>query len=903
MAAWKGVFNFRKKFTVSHPSGALTNYPIKILVGQSAESVGCDIHCDRKVSHNFADIRFCSSDGTTDIDHLLESVSGSHPNRVAVFWVKCPTIETSDTEFYMYYGNRDATSMTSSANTGDTCGDTFERGVNGTNIATGGPWTILQGTCTISTEQYKAGYRSGKLVGSGTPGQCHAPCTAASGKNFRFWAYKPNASSFSFGHGDGVHRIWMKWDTDEGIYFVNSAEAYGASVGTVTADAWHLFEIKNINWATPTFDLYVDEVFMATVTDIGHYSGVEINKVWFANILTDGSHCWFDNLFVYTPQATLPTITNVYSEEATPWLDGWNYRKAFTVTALSSQSNYPIRLFIHLNLGDISGITRNVWINNHVKSDFTDLRFTSVDGFTTLYHWIEGVYGTWPAMYAVVWVKLPSISTTATTFYMYYSNPVAVDASDGPNVFSFFDDFSTETLDSSKWTTVQGTPDFSSGALKLIGTSETRGLFASKITFAEHSAIGVKLKTEANQLFSDNQIGFYKTASVAGLALESVRFYGSGSANGITFNTMKDDGYSNQAQDCTMTDLATYKYYSMQWDVANCKLYEDTTLKLTNGNYTYSTAKYLCLYEGSHTTRHITIDYIFVKIFDPAGDPTISFSYGMEDTCRTYYPAAVPDHPKRGKSRLPGRMRWIGRRNSRLANQIEIDPPYDKWWSGQVVTVGPVGRDFFTIPEAINFASNGAMILVDPGQYTQAYRSNWNAAPWCERDYILRGLGSAPWDTMINLDTTYGVIGDQGWYHVGNTRIFWENIRFRMYSTAWFQQLVLYSAGQITHMNKVVFNPSYTTIYGLSGQSAWNGSAASELVLQNCYISKGYSHFASTDLTKVRLIKCQLDETLKGGSGTLAENDHVTSATLGYGPNYGKLYIRGLINDMNNAVT
>jgi hypothetical protein len=899
--AWKGVFNFRKKFTVSHPDGALTNYPIKIIVGQSAESVGCDIHCDKKVSHNFADVRFCSSDGETYIDHYLESVSGTHPNRVAVFWVECPTIGTSDTDFYMYYGNRDGTSMSSSANTGDTCGDTFERGANGANIATGGAWTILQGSCVISTEQYKVGYRSCKLVGSGTPGQCNIPCTAATGKVIRFWAYKPNTSGFTFAHGDGVHRIWMKWDTDEGIYFVNSVEAYGSNLGTVTADAWHLFEFKNIDWSVPTFDIYVDEVFLATVTDIGHYASAEINKIWMANGLTDGTHCWFDNLFVYTPQAVLPTITNIYDEEITPWLDGWSYRKAVAITASSSQTDYPIRLFIHLNLGDITGVTRNIWVNNHVKPDFTDLRFTSVDGTTLLDHWIQGVFGTWPAMYAIVWVECPTLSTTATTIYMYYGNPDATDTSNGSNVFSFFDDFASETLDSSKWTTVQGTPDFSSGTLKLTGTSGTRGLFASKITFAEHSAIGVRLKTEANQLFSDNQIGFYKTASVAGLALESVRFYGNGSANGITFNTMKDDGYSNQAQDCSVTDLATYQYYNMQWDVSNCKFYEGDDLKLTNSNYTYTTAKYLCLYEGSNTARNVTLDWIFVRKFDPTAEPTQSWSlYGSEDTARDYYPNAIPNYPKRGRSRLPGRMRWTGRRLSRLANQIEIDPPYDQWWSGQIITVG-LGKDFYSIPEAIGFASNGAMILVDPGHHTNAYRNNWNSAPWCERDYILRGVGSGPWDTVIDIDDTYGTIGDQGWYHAGNTRIFWENIRFRMNSTRWFQQLELYSAGQITHMNKVVFNPSYTTIYGLCGQSAWNADSNGELLLRNCYISKGYSHFASTDLTKVRLIKCQLDTTLSGGSGALAENDHVTSATLDYGPNYGKLFIRGLTDDINNA--
>jgi hypothetical protein len=352
-----------------------------------------------------------------------------------------------------------------------------------------------------------------------------------------------------------------------------------------------------------------------------------------------------------------------------------------------------------------------------------------------------------------------------------------------------------------------------------------------------------------------------------------------------------------------MTDLSVYQYYNMQWDVTNCKLYENTTLKLTNGNYTYTTAKYLCLYEGSNSGRNVIIDWIFVRNFDPSGDPIVSWLlYMTEDLARDYQPTAIPNHVKRGRSRVPANMRWIGRRLSRLANQIEIDPPYDKWWNGQIITVGPVGRDFYSPYDAINYATNGALILLDPGMYTHAIYSRWIQGPWCTKDCIIRGMGSSAWDTIINIDTAYGPILDQGWYHVNDTRILWENFRFRMYSTSWFQQLELYSANQVTHMNKIIFHPGNSTIYGICGQSAWNSGANSELLIQNGYLIKGYNHFGSTNLAKVRIRRTYLDTTLSGGSGTLAEADYVTATTADYGPNFGKYLVRGISNDINNAV-
>ena len=65
---------------------------------------------------DFDDIRFTSSDGTTLIDHWLESKTDS---TTADFWVEIPSIPASPntTMIYIYYGNSSASSASNGDNT------------------------------------------------------------------------------------------------------------------------------------------------------------------------------------------------------------------------------------------------------------------------------------------------------------------------------------------------------------------------------------------------------------------------------------------------------------------------------------------------------------------------------------------------------------------------------------------------------------------------------------------------------------------------------------------------------------------------------------------------------------------------------------------------------------------
>jgi len=120
-------------------------------------------------------------------------------------------------------------------------------------------------------------------------------------------------------------------------------------------------------------------------------------------------------------------------------LTGWSYKKQIDVSNSGSLlTNYQAKI--------------TVAYNAHMKTDFSDIRFTAGDGSTVLSYWLESKTDSTTADF---WVKIPTVSAGGTTIFMYYGNSSAVTASDGEDTFIFFDDFSTSPLDPAKWTSAK----------------------------------------------------------------------------------------------------------------------------------------------------------------------------------------------------------------------------------------------------------------------------------------------------------------------------------------------------------------------------------------------------------------------------------------------------------------
>ena len=115
--AWLSGYSYRKSIQLSRASGAVSNYQMKLLLGESSGAIGEDVDCGGHCLSTFNDIRFTTSDGTTMLDYWIESVTGTTPNQLATIWIEFDSIGTGATTFYMYYGNSSAAAVSSGSNT------------------------------------------------------------------------------------------------------------------------------------------------------------------------------------------------------------------------------------------------------------------------------------------------------------------------------------------------------------------------------------------------------------------------------------------------------------------------------------------------------------------------------------------------------------------------------------------------------------------------------------------------------------------------------------------------------------------------------------------------------------------------------------------------------------------
>jgi len=300
--AWLSNYSYRKSITLSRASGAVTNYQMKLLVGESSGATGEDVDCGGLCLSTFNDIRFTKSDGTTLLDYWIESISGTTPNQLATIWIEFDSIGTSATTFYMYYGKADATAVSNGANT-FIAFDDFERGVDGDTI--GGDWTEEVAHVHISTEKKYSGTRSVKITGAASPPTAKLPVTASENIAVQMRIYKETLAAIApiSGPGNGSKRPIISIDASENVTYYDGS--YG-SAGNITADTWQLLELCNYNYSTGTFDVYVNNSLTkagATMYSDSLYN----NAIRVQTSDTSGTNdFWFDNVIVRNWFATEP---------------------------------------------------------------------------------------------------------------------------------------------------------------------------------------------------------------------------------------------------------------------------------------------------------------------------------------------------------------------------------------------------------------------------------------------------------------------------------------------------------------------------------------------------------------------------------------------------------------------
>jgi hypothetical protein len=272
------AWSYRKSITLSRASGAVTNYQMKLLVGESSGAVGEDVDCAAHCKTDFSDLRFTASDGTTLLDYWIESISGATPNQLATIWINFNSIGIGATTFYLYYGFSGASAVSNGSDTFEFFDD-FESYSNG-NLGGQGNWADYNGNPQVGVIDSKKmaliyDFRKaaithinfGSAAGAGRSIIAKAKCVTV-GEQICFGmgsgAGLPEANEWDVGynifyHGMGNTKGAIAEGSGGGAEFITNP-AMSASV----ADTYYQFDSR---WYGTTFKGFIDGVEVLTGTD------------------------------------------------------------------------------------------------------------------------------------------------------------------------------------------------------------------------------------------------------------------------------------------------------------------------------------------------------------------------------------------------------------------------------------------------------------------------------------------------------------------------------------------------------------------------------------------------------------------------------------------------------------
>lgn len=497
--AWLTGWKYRKSITLSRVSGAVTNYQMKLLLGESSGATGESVDCGGLCLSTFNDIRFTKSDGYTLLDYWIESLSGTTPNQLATIWIEFDSIGTTNTTFYMYYGKSDATSVSNGINTFSFFDDFL-----GTDLD-GNKWTtVASSTVNVASSEVVITGRAAAnstICSNSAFGQNYAMRSRVKTEHFNsasyreFGGFRDSSSGNEYGLTISCHDLLNgKHVNNTGANQTSSAVLGGISAGTYSI--WDI--IRN----SGTSIIYKQND-TNTVTITTYYPTANCVLDFEAGTSTDAK-IYIDWTFVRQYLSTEPTW-DTWGSMDYEWLTGWKYRKSITLSRSSGVvNNYQMKLLV----GETSGATgENVDCAGLCLSNFNDIRFTNSNGTTLLDYWIESITGVSPNQLATIWIEFDTIGVDATTFYMYYGNSSATSLSNGTNTFIKFDGFEwgsqgsnlTFSGGSNIWASLQGVATIDTSTYYGTGTKSARFPGASPypvytIPYAQNESSSIQVR-------------------------------------------------------------------------------------------------------------------------------------------------------------------------------------------------------------------------------------------------------------------------------------------------------------------------------------------------------------------------------------------------------------------------
>jgi hypothetical protein len=322
-------WTYRKPVTLSRASGAVTNYQMKLKVGESAGSGANDVLATG-CKTDFSDLRFTAADGTTLLDYYIEDVTGTTPTQVATIWIEFDSIGTGATTFYMYYGYSSATAVSSGPNTFQLFEDF--NALNNADLNGQNSWTAHVAWDVASTTKYEGAKAATSVAGGSTVQADHAlaaPTTwniwaqirarvsSPSTLNvFQFYLMETTAQNSGFGFGGAAGSKFSN------LYASAWEDAGG---GAASADTWYKFRVAFD--AKTTHKLWLNDTLLAPA----HNSNLitissTINKIRLEHYVAAGN-AFIDQIMIGQYLATEPawgswgSVENI--SETTFMLDKW----------------------------------------------------------------------------------------------------------------------------------------------------------------------------------------------------------------------------------------------------------------------------------------------------------------------------------------------------------------------------------------------------------------------------------------------------------------------------------------------------------------------------------------------------------------------------------------------------
>ena len=556
------------------------------------------------------------------------------------------------------------------------------------------------------------------------------------------------------------------------------------------------------------------------------------------------------------------------------WLSGWEYRKSFTVSHADGElTDYPAKIL----LGESNNSTGfNISCEGLCLSNFNDVRFTTSDGETLLDYWIESLSGTTPNQTATVWVEFNTIGVGATTFYLYYGNAGAAAVSSGSDTFPFFDHFEGTSLDGAKWATY-GSPTVAVSGSILTVTCNTGSVdqgFYGLTDFSTGYAMRVRLKSGHSSTSYCETFGMRRESPTVAWQWANLSY----DANQGYYRNRDTSGNSAYIAMGGGWSANTYAILELFRDAAAAIWTKNDSNSTTNNSNYDSGVMHPYGYAGWFADSTLILDWCLLRqraatepIFGSWGDQArfsgvsqLFHRWNTRDRF-SYYPSSLTDRHNR--------LRRCG---------VSLPPLLSHIWNGRVETVG-IGKDYPNMPAALDGAKDGSLLLIDSGNY------NFDAVDRSiDRRLILRGIGP-----LSDSVTFYSEGAAQIIQATSGADLIIENLSIE-HTVNWMNCLYVLDSATVT-ANRCQFYTENANCYTV-GSGDDTGHLNTALTrLSNCKITRGYAHFHHMDLALVELIKSELNNTLYtyycAAGHTLSIDDHVTTPTEGYGPEYGDFII------------